>query len=392
VQEVLCASGARRRKYSVLIDESTRLLILCGKGIRDRMEWMATPAEIRTDWGVIGHSWAVRALERGIATDRTAHAYLFTGPHAIGKTTLARALAQTWQCTGASRPCGECSACQKIARNRHPDVQIIEGGPVGFKFDDKAPPPPPRANDWERRILKIDQIRAIQHDVSRSPFEGRWKIIILRRFEEANEEAANAFLKTLEEPPSHTRLILTARDASLVLPTIASRCQVIALRPLPASHIETALIERWHADAATAKLLSRLSSGRIGWAVRAIENAQLLQARVDHLNELDAVLGEGRAERLTRAGDLVKQSEQLLELLETWMGWWRDVLLYQNGEKERITNIDRESTLQAQAGKYTLNQISSALKSVRATARQLSQNVNARLAMEVMLLNLPGVY
>jgi DNA polymerase III subunit delta' len=352
---------------------------------------MAMPAEIRTDWGVIGHDWVVRALARSTAADRIAHAYLFTGPHAIGKTTLARALAQTWQCTSENRPCGECPACQKIARDRHPDVQLIEGGPVGYKFDDKNPPPPPRANDWERRILKIDQIRAVQHDVSRSPFEGRWKIIILRRFEEANEEAANAFLKTLEEPPSHTRLILTARDASLLLPTIASRCQVFALRPLPPTQVESALSERWHVDTQSAKLLARLCSGRIGWAIRASGNGKLLEARQAHLDELDAMIGEGRAERLLRADDLAKQSEELLELLETWMGWWRDVLLYQNGEETRVTNIDRAGTLQAHAARFTLNQVQGALKSVRATARQLTQNVNARLAMEVMLLNLPGI-
>ena len=172
---------------------------------------MATRAEISNDWGIIGHAWAVNALARGIAADRAAHAYLFTGPHAIGKTTLARALAQTLECTADHRPCGKCLACQKIARDRHPDVQVIEGVPPRYDFD-KDPPPPPRASDSERRTLRIKQIRDLEHTVSRAPFEGRWRIVILRCFEEAEEAAANAFLKTLEEPPSHTRLILTARE------------------------------------------------------------------------------------------------------------------------------------------------------------------------------------
>jgi DNA polymerase-3 subunit delta' len=351
---------------------------------------MAARAEIRVDWGLVGHDWVVRALARSIFGDRVAHAYLFTGPHAIGKTALARALAQALQCTSHNRPCGECPACQKIARDRHPDVQIIEGVPVGYKFDEKSPPPPPRANDWERRILKIDQIRAVQHDVSRSPFEGRWKIVILRQFEEANEEAANAFLKTLEEPPRHTRLILTARDASLLLPTISSRCQVFALRPLSPPQVETALVERWNADPATACLLARLSSGRLGWAVRASTNTSLLDARCTHLAALDAVLNEGRAERLSRAGDLAKDADDLPEMLELWLGWWRDVLLVQNGDGARITNVDYEDTLQKQAARFSIEQVQRALKSVRATARYLNQNVNARLALEVLLLNLPG--
>jgi DNA polymerase-3 subunit delta' len=320
-----------------------------------------------------------------------AHAYLFTGPHAIGKTTLARKLAQALQCTSDARPCGQCPACQKIARDRHPDVQIIEGVPVGYKFDEKSLPAPPRANDWERRILKIDQVRAIQHDVSRAPFEGRWKIVILRRFEEANEEAANAFLKTLEEPPRHTRLILTARDASLLLPTIASRCQVFALRPLAPEQIETALIEQWHADPAPVRLIARLSAGRLGWAVRANENRALLDARTQQLDELNAAINEGRAERLLRADTLAKKGDDLPELLETWLGWWRDVLLIQNGDGSRITNVDREDAAREQAGRFTVEQAHSTLQAVRATARYLTQNVNARLALEVLLLNLPGL-
>jgi len=351
---------------------------------------MGARADDLSNWQVMGHAWAVRALARSLATDRVAHAYLFSGPHAIGKTTLARALAQALECTDNNRPCGQCAACQKIARSRHPDVQIIEGVPVGYKFDEKAPPPPPRTNDWERRILKIDQIRAVQHDVSRSPFEGRWKIVILRRFEEANEEAANAFLKTLEEPPAHTRLVLTARDASLLLPTIASRCQVLALRPLALAEVESALIERWRVEPAQARLLAHLSGGRLGWAVRASADRALLDARRDHLDSLNSVLREGRAERLDRAGSLAKETDALPELLEQWIGWWRDVLLVQNGETARVTNVDREEELRDHAARFGMEQVQGALKSLRSTARYLTQNVNPRLAMEVLLLNLPG--
>ncbi|MBI5033091.1 MAG: DNA polymerase III subunit delta' [Chloroflexi bacterium] len=351
-----------------------------------------TAHESHADWNLVGHTWAVRALTRNIAADRVAHAYLFTGPHAIGKTTLARALAQTLECTGAHHPCGECPSCQKIARDKHPDVQIIEGVPVGYKLDEKSPPPPPRANDWERRILKIDQIRAIQHDVARAPFEGRWKIIILRRFEEANEEAANAFLKTLEEPPRHTRLILTARDASLLLPTIASRCQVFALRPLAPTDIETALVACWQVDKENARLLAHLSSGRLGWAVRAATNPSILEKRRAGLDILDEILREGRAERIAHADILVKKSDELPEMLELWLGWWRDVLLAHTHRNEdaRLTNIDRLALLQNHVERFSVEQIAGALKSVRATARYLSQNVNARLAMEVLLLNLPS--
>lgn len=351
---------------------------------------MTANAPSFSNWQVMGHAWAVNALARGIADDHTAHAYLFTGPHGIGKTTLARALAQALECTGNQRPCGQCAACQKVARDRHPDVQIIEGVPVGFKFDEKSAPPPPRKTEAERRILKIDQIRAIQHDVSRSPFEGRWRVVIFRRFEEANEEAANAFLKTLEEPPSHTRLILTARDASLLLPTIASRCQVFALRPLALDNVESALIQKWKIDAPRAQLLAHLSGGRLGWAVRASTDPALMSARQEQIEHLASALNEGRTERMMRADTLAKNSDALPDVIEQWIGWWRDVLLMQNGEGARVTNIDRQEQLQEHAARFRLEEIQRALQSLRTTGRYLTQNINARLAVEILLLELPG--
>ncbi|MCL4395869.1 MAG: DNA polymerase III subunit [Chloroflexi bacterium] len=351
---------------------------------------MAARANALSDWNVIGHEWAVRVLTRAVSVDRTAHAYLFTGPHSIGKTTMAHALAQALECTGQPRPCGECAACHKIARDRHPDVQLVEGVPPRFDLDrDQAPAP--RATDWERRTLRIRQIRDVEHFVARSPFEGRWKIVILRRFEEAEDPAANAFLKTLEEPPKHTRLILTARDASLLLPTIASRCQVFPLRPLSIPMVETALKERWGADEDKARLLARLSGGRLGWAVRASVEPSLTEARTNRLAALDAVLRDGRAERLNRAGELAKEAESLPDLLEQWVGWWRDVLLIQNGEGARVINVDREQTLRDHAARYSQDQVRGTLQSLRAASHQLSQNVNPRLAIEVLLQGLPGM-
>ena len=342
-------------------------------------------------WNILGHDFAVHALASSMESNRVAHAYLLTGVHAIGKTTLARAFAQTLQCPEPNAPCGKCNACQKISRDRHPDVRVIEGVPVGFKFDDKSPQPiPPRANDRERRHLRIDQIRQLQRELSFSPFEGKYKIAIVRRFEEANEEAANAFLKTLEEPPSYVIIILTARDASMLLPTITSRCQTITLRPVPTETIERALIERWHANADSARLLARLSAGQLGWAVRASADKTLLDARNAYLEELLATLREGRAERLSRAEKLRSDSEELQALLEEWLGWWRDVLLVQNSDGARITNVDRAEILREHAEQFSLEEIHHAIKAVRATAQYLAQNVNAKLALGNLMLGLPG--
>ncbi len=344
--------------------------------------------DLNERWGVIGHTWVVTALERAFAANQLAHAILLTGPHGIGKTTLAQALARRLECIEPNPPGGKCIACQKIAKNLSPDVRVIEGVPTGWKLE-KDGPPPPRKNDRERRTLIIKQIRDLQHWLSQSPFESKFKIAIVRRFEEANEEAANAFLKTLEEPPRKVVLILTAQDASLLLPTIASRCQKIVLRPLPLETVEQALIEKWKVPPRDARLLARLSGGRIGWAVRASADAELLQARNEALDALGGIIREARAERLTRAGELAKDSEELPQLLELWLTWWRDVLLLRNGDGARLTNVDRADVLRNQAAQFSTEEINAALKSTRAAVRQLEQNANARLVMEVLALKLP---
>ena len=319
-------------------------------------------------WQVVGHKQAVDQLKGALASGRVAHAYLLTGPPQIGKRSLALDFAQALNCLNEEKPCGQCLACSKIAHGNHPDVQVIEG---------------------EGGTIKIDQMRTLRREAALFPLEGRWKIYIIRQMEQATTEAANCLLKTLEEPPPHVVLMLTASEAEALLPTIVSRCQVINLRPLATETVQRSLQERWGVDVERARLLARLSGGRLGWAVVASQNDAILSRREKYLDQMMKLMGQGRVERMEYVQQLSHDPEALRELLQLWLSWWRDLLLTASGSSAEIINIDREDTLRAQAERYSVDQVRDFVEALRAAAWRLEHNANTRLTLEVLMLSLP---
>jgi DNA polymerase-3 subunit delta' len=320
-------------------------------------------------WPVVGHDWAVDLIRRAVAAGRPPHALLITGPPNVGKGTLARSLAQALLCTDDHRPCGNCRACRLVAAGTHPDLRWVE----------------PQSGS-----LKIDQVRELTRQLALTPMEGSWQIAVLDRFESATPGAANALLKTLEEPPPTVVLVLLAQQAEALLPTIVSRCQTVALRPIPRHVVEHALIDRWEIEAEQARLLSHICGGRLGWAVSTATSSSLLEHRRKRLDDLVTLLRSERVARFAYAESLARQApESIRESLELWIGWWRDVLLLTSHSPVPLTNKDRQAELLQAANLCDVTTARAILSTLQTTLDQLSRNVNVRLALEVLLLNLP---
>lgn len=341
------------------------------------------PAMMTTWNQIIGHDWAVALLQGAIQHGRIGHAYLITGPGQIGKTTLARTLAQALNCEAAAeRPCGQCRTCQLIAVDRHPDVRLLE----------------PEVSGRGKPTIKIDAIRELQQGLSLAAYEARTKVAILRQFDAANLNAANAFLKTLEEPPNNVLLLLTANDADTLLPTIASRCRVIGLRPLPTPLIEQSLITRWRVPEEKADLLAHLADGRLGWAVRAVQDSAIMQEREVWLGQLIDVLHGRRVARFDLAETLTRKPEQLPDLLRVWLSWWRDLALMAQGQRAigsppdlQISNVDQQPRFAHLAALWPTARIQDSLTQTNLALWQLERNANARLALENLFLVYPMI-
>lgn len=331
-------------------------------------------------WQLVGQDRAVTLLQRNLEQGSVAHAYLLVGPPHVGKMTLALELAQALNCQEAEPPCGECDPCRRVAAGNHADVQVIGLNSNG--------------NDKPRAEISIEQVRDMQHAASLPPFEGSYKVFIIDGAEAMSNEAANCLLKTLEEPSAGMVFVLLTANDSFLPDTVVSRCQRLELRPLPTSQVEAALNERRSLESAKTELLSRLCHGRLGWALTAADDDSLLERRDQLLERLLEVIRGDNEARFDYAAQLAAQFGQnrasVREVLDLWLDWWRDLLLVKLGSSDTITNIDQEAELVEISQGYSLAQIRDFIGSIQSAAEQLGQNANPRLALEVLMLAIPG--
>ncbi|HEV7128945.1 MAG TPA: DNA polymerase III subunit [Ktedonobacterales bacterium] len=323
---------------------------------------------------VIGNQQAQTLLERAALAGQVSHAYLLTGPDQIGKRTLALAFVQLLECTGrapdAPDACGECVACRKIEHGNHPDVAVVV---------------PPVGKVW----LPIESIRDLQHMANLAPYEGRWRAFVLPRAERMLAVTMNALLKTLEEPPPGVVLLLTSAEPDLLLPTLLSRCQLVALHPLAPAEITAALVERQCMAPGEAATLAGLAGGRMGWALEAAAQPELRERRDALVTQIVALATATRDARLRLVAPLASDTHTARVAVEAWTLWWRDVLLAAHG----VANLASGGAARAAA-----ERLGSALGAERAEAflrrlllahQQLEQNANPRLALEVLALDMP---
>ena len=331
------------------------------------------------NWNLLGHEWAVDMLRRHVTRGDLRHAYLFSGPPGLGRRTLALRLAQALNCErplAPGEPCFNCRTCKQIEAMQHPDLNIIQA------MDDGVAK--------EGGILRVDQIREVQRTLNLKPYQSQYRVAVFLRFQEANDNAANALLKTLEEAPAHAILILTADTPEQLLPTINSRCEILRLRPLPIEAVTSDLTERG-LDEDRARLLAHISGGRPGFARKLVEDVTVLEKREERLNDLQTLLPAARVEKFSYAEKLAKDKDGMRQTILVWLSYWRDVLLRVAGAESPLINIDRNMEIEFLAGRLDISVARKVVSAHEETLEKMERNVNARLLAEILLLDLPKV-
>ena len=334
-------------------------------------------------WGLIGNERAVAALERALGQGRAVHAYLFAGPARVGKHTLALKLAQALNCDGSEPPCDACQPCRRVAAGIHADVQTVtvEAAEAGREGE-----------EGQQKGIHVSQVREIERATSLKPFEGRSRVVIFDPADEMNAAAQNAFLKTLEEPPPQVAFVLVTAQEERLLPTVRSRCRRLELRLPSLSQVESALVERG-VEPERARLLARLSQGRIGWALEMAADGSRLALWQEKLQAACSLAMMGAAQRFELAERLANtfrhDREPVLGELEAWQEWWRDVLLVQWQAEEGVSNADMLAQLRQDASRHARAEVTAFVRALGAARRHLEENVQPRLVLEALLLQAP---
>ncbi len=324
-------------------------------------------------WNVLGHEWAEKLLKEQIAHSTFRHAYLFCGPDGVGRRTLALRLAQAINCpqpTSPGEPCRTCRTCRQIEAMQHPDLSLVRAEETGG-------------------TLKVDQVRQLLHSLSLSPYAAQYRVALLLHFEQAHNSAANALLKTLEEPPSNVIILLTADSPESLLPTIVSRCTILRLRPAPLETLQTWLERQHGIPAKEARALAHLSGGRVGRALSLHTTPALWSEYTSTLNDLQRLLETGPIERFAYARAYAEKRPLVRELLRVWLSFWRDVLLASLDARAPLVNLEFAASIQALAAALPSRTILHILAAHQRTLDLIDRNANLRLALEVLMLDLP---
>jgi len=315
-----------------------------------------------------GQQRAAKILQKEIATSSLAGAYLFVGPAGVGKTFTALNFAKVLNCRrGGIDSCDKCSSCIKIDHLNHPDVQIIQ--PEGDS-------------------LKIDQIRVLKRGAAYKLYEGKKRVWIIEEANKFTLEAANSALKIMEEPPPDTVFILISETEREILPTILSRCEIVRFFSLSPEQIREIIINYLPQDSPKVPLIVNLSRGSIKKALLLIKKEEnILKERENIINKLSRNITVDEIFELV-ANWKNFDEEELKEILNMILFWFRDLLLLKEGGGTNLINIDKIKKLKEEEKRYSYFAIQDAINTIEATRSYLKSNVKPKLALENMWLKL----
>lgn len=318
---------------------------------------------------IVGHNKSIEYFKTVIERDDLAHAIILEGPNGIGKSKLGYKIAQATFCeTKSGDACGECRQCIKMLHDNHPDFLLIE--PDG-------------------KQIKSAQIEAFQDFLNVKGYDSHNKVVLINDAEKMNVTSQNKILKTLEEPPEGVKIILVLNKSDALLPTVVSRCQVISLSGIDLDDIKQYLMDTLNKNQEEAELYAKLSMGSIGKAIDYSESEHFNKLQTEVRTLLSAISKNEKAHALGCLSFFSSEKENITEVLDYMILWYRDILLYKKAKVKSLLIHSTEFDLIKQLSrKLTLHKIIDNIETIEGTKRKLNQHGHFDLTIEVMLIKL----
>jgi DNA polymerase III subunit delta' len=315
---------------------------------------------------VVGQEYAIQTFNNALDKDKISHAYIISGPDGVGKSNFALSMAAAILCKGEKRPCNKCSSCTKIEHKNHPDLRILEN---------------------KGKTIGVDDIRNLIDEIYTKPYEGDKKIAIIKEAHSITLYGQNAILKTLEEPPGHTVIIMLTENINAILETIKSRCQIISLGRVSIDKIKNFLKDRGIEDD-KAGLAAEFSDGIVGNALKALDE-KFLNLKKEVIERAQRIVRSDAMEAFELVDFFIKNKNDIDEILDILTIWFRDIMLLKLVKNEKlIINKDCHEMLVEESHLLSYNKLDKIISIINDTKEKLRQYSNFQLTMEVMILKI----
>ena len=336
-------------------------------------------------FGVIGNTAITSAIASSLRNGSLTHAYILIGPNKIGKSTLARRLAQSVNCVADNEglACLQCNQCIRIEAMNHADVEIIT---------------PEKSSSSDEGVdsytdTNIKRLKELERDVSLKPYEGKKRVFILSNLDEMRSENFNVLLKVLEEPPTDVLFVLTANHYGYIPATVLSRCQRFDFLPVSPTEIIQALISQEQITEDRATSIANLSDGSIGWAIEAARDFSIAEQYLKERNDFARMLSNDLQGKIIYGEKIAnlfwRDRAHVFEQLSMMISWWRTMLLFLQGNTTAVLSEEIE-ILRETSTVYTVFGIVAAIKKTRDIMDYLHSinNPNPRIALESLMISI----
>lgn len=317
---------------------------------------------------IVGHDSVKEHLQTAMEQGKLSHAYIFSGESGSGKMMMAECFAAALLCTGeGEKPCGTCISCMQAETHNHPDIIYVT---------------------HEKSNIVVDDIRTqIIGDIQIKPFSSSHKIYIVDDAEKMNEQAQNALLKTLEEPPEYAVIILLATNTGKFLQTIMSRCVTLELKPLDNRLIMDYLMKSVQIPDYFAKICASFSGGCLGKAIKYASNDSFIGIRDECIDILKHIDEMRRVEIMDTVNSLTGRKDSIDDYLDLMQLWFRDVMIYKATQNaDRLVFADELSIIRQKSAVYGYESLGNILEAFYKVRDRLNAHVNFEVAIEMLLL------